>query len=118
MTASNQATKNHVITFFGHFETVSNLLTYSNFSISSISTEAYSESSRTSMIELFCENSKRLIAGNYVRKKAPWQIFGWVLNTPQQQNFLISRIFFVFLSFDIFLGCVSSISYSSPGDTQ
>ena len=34
-------------------------------------TEAYLESSQTSLMELFCENNKRLLALNYFHKKAP-----------------------------------------------
>ena len=30
----------------------------------------------------FCENSQRLLAGNYSRKKVPSYLLSWVLNTP------------------------------------
>ena len=40
------------------------------------------EPSRTLTMELFRENSWRLKAVNYFRKKAPSQMFDWVLNTP------------------------------------
>ena len=36
-----------------------------------IQAEAYLEPSRTSTMELFCENSERFKAVNYIRKKAP-----------------------------------------------
>ena len=45
-------------------------------------TEAYLETSRTSTMELFGENSQRLLAPDYFRKKASSQMFDWVLNTP------------------------------------
>ena len=38
-------------------------------------TEAYLEPSQTYMMELFCENSWRLVAINYICKKAPWYIY-------------------------------------------
>ena len=40
--------------------------------------EGYLESSRTSMMELFCE--KRLLVFNYFHKKSLSEIFDWVLN--------------------------------------
>ena len=38
--------------------------------------------------EAFCENSQRLLAVHYFRKKAPLQMFDNVLNTPL--NFFLS----------------------------
>ena len=43
--------------------------------------EAYLEPSRTSMMKLFCKNIERLLNINYFLKKAPSQVFEWVLNT-------------------------------------
>ena len=40
--------------------------------------EVYLEPSQTSTMELFCENSWRLLAVNYFQKKAPSQMFDWV----------------------------------------
>ena len=33
-------------------------------------------------MEIFCENSERLKAVNDFRKKAPSEMFDWILNTP------------------------------------
>ena len=41
--------------------------------------EAYLERSRTSPMEVFCKNSKRIKAVNYFRKKAPPSMFDWIL---------------------------------------
>ena len=37
---------------------------------------------QTSMMELFCKNTERLLVFNYFRKKAASQMLGRVLNTP------------------------------------
>ena len=50
-------------------------------------TKAYLEPSQTSMMQLFCENSKQLQTANYLFKKAPSQIFGWVQNTSDMDVF-------------------------------
>ena len=52
-------------------------------------TEAYLEPSQTSMIQLFCKNSKQLQTANYLFKKAPSQIFGWVQNTSPIWMYLV-----------------------------
>ena len=44
--------------------------------------EAYLDPSETSTIVYLYENSYWLLAVYYVRKKAPSQMFDWVLNTP------------------------------------
>ena len=44
--------------------------------------EPYLELSQISTMELFRKNSLRLLVVNYFRKKAPSQVFDWVLNTP------------------------------------
>ena len=54
-------------------------------------TEAYLEPSRTSTVEVLCENSERILAVNYFHKKAAPQIFDWVLNTPLR-DVLIDKI--------------------------
>ena len=46
------------------------------------SSEAYSEPSRTSAMELFFKSSERLKAVSYFCKKASSQMFYWVINTP------------------------------------
>ena len=38
---------------------------------------------KISMMELFCENSQRLLAVNYFHKKDPSLIFDRVLNMPE-----------------------------------
>ena len=50
------------------------------------SPETYLKPSRTPTMELFCENSYRLKAVNYFRKKGPSLMFDWVLNTPLQSH--------------------------------
>ena len=55
---------------------------------------AYLELSRTSTMELFCENSERPLAINYFRKKAPSQMFDWTLNTPLGTLFLTEPVKF------------------------
>ena len=42
--------------------------------------EVYLDPSGASIMELFCENSQRLLAVSYFHKKAPLQMFHWVLN--------------------------------------
>ena len=44
--------------------------------------EAYLDPSQTSTIVHLYENSYRLLAVYYFCKKAPSQMFDWVLNTP------------------------------------
>ena len=43
--------------------------------------EVYLEPSRTSMMEIFCENNYRLNVVNYFRKKVLSWMFDWVLHT-------------------------------------
>ena len=43
---------------------------------------SYLESCQTSKMELFCENSQRPKDVNYLRKKAPPQMFDWIPNAP------------------------------------
>ena len=40
------------------------------------------QSCQTSTMELFCENSQRPKEVDYFRKKAPPQMFHWILNEP------------------------------------
>ena len=42
----------------------------------------YLEPSRTSLMQVFWENSQRLLAVNYFRKEAWSHILAWFLNTP------------------------------------
>ena len=56
--------------------------------------EANKEPSRTSMMEHFCENSYRPLAVNYSRRKAPSQIFDWVLNRSLQWMHYSRKKFF------------------------
>ena len=48
----------------------------------SVYIETYLEPSRTSTMEVFCENSWKLLAVNYFHKKAPPLMFGKVRQTP------------------------------------
>ena len=49
-----------------------------------IMSEAYLECSQKSKVECFCKNGEQLLAVNYFCKKAPSQIFHWVLNRLQK----------------------------------
>ena len=51
-------------------------------------TVAYLESCQTFLVELFCENNQRLYDIKYLCKKAPLQMFDWVLNTPLTEKVL------------------------------
>ena len=47
-----------------------------------IKPEVYLEPSLISTVEVFCENSEQFLGVNYLRKKAPLQMFDRILNTP------------------------------------
>ena len=66
--------------------------------------ERYLELNQTSTIELFCKNSERLKAINYVRKKAPSHMFAWALNSAPVLSIRI-------LKFSIRKPCLHLISY-------
>ena len=50
------------------------------------------EPSRTFTMELFCGNNSRLKASNYFHKKAPSQMFNWILQTPLSSYQLFRKI--------------------------
>ena len=50
--------------------------------------DAYSGSRRTSMIELFCENSKRLLAVDYFGGNGPSWMFEWAVDSSPRQVYL------------------------------
>ena len=54
---------------------------------------AYLEPGPTVKMVFFCGKSQRLKAVNYFCKKAPSQMFDWVLNTPQDQA-IIKRYYY------------------------
>ena len=72
---------------------------FSDFLKRCSNSEAYLEPSRTSLMGFFCENSYRLKAAYDFRKKAPSQMFDWILNTPlelyeknkEKQAFLLAH---------------------------
>ena len=46
----------------------------------------YIEPSRKPTMKLFRKHNQRPIAGNYLRKIAPPQLFDWALNTPPERE--------------------------------
>ena len=59
--------------------------------ICTFKSETYLEPSRTSTMELFCENSQRLKAVKDFRKKPPLYIFNCILKVPLQIPFHLKR---------------------------
>ena len=55
--------------------------TLTSLYFSHVIAELYLESSRTSMMELFCEKCEQLLVFNYFRTKATSKMFDWALNT-------------------------------------
>ena len=71
----------------GHYGLATHALVYfarGVFPNLNYNSQVYLEQSRTSMMELFCEDSKLLLAINYFCERTPPQMFDWVLNTPLQ----------------------------------
>ena len=71
----------------GHYGLATHALVYfarGVFPNLNYNSQVYLEQSRTSMMGLFCEDSKLLLAINYFCERTPPQMFDWVLNTPLQ----------------------------------
>ena len=59
---------------------------------SHVISEGYSESSRTTIMELFCENRLRLLVFSCYYKKSPSEMFDWVLNTFLNLNITLKNL--------------------------